>query len=168
MWAEKYDGELKDIFDLQDQITHQVVASLLTQIQLSLGEDVRQLNRPDVATWDLLARGWKLFYELTEKSLVEAETLFRRAVASTPTSCDAHHLLAGVLIHRAQMGYIDDKKAAISESYELAKRAIVLDERNEYAHWVLGFIQLWRRKHEWAVAELKRAIELNPNRSLSY
>ena len=66
------------------------------------------------------------------------------------------------------MGYIADKEAAISESYELAKRAIVLDERNEYAHWSLGFIQLWRRKHELAVAELKRAIELNPNCSLAF
>jgi len=168
VWAEKYDGELKDIFDLQDQITSQVVASLLTQIQISLGEDVRHLNRPDVTTWDLLAHGWKLFYELTEKSLAEAETLCRRAVASTPSSCDAHHLLSGVLIHRTQMGYIADKNAAISEAYELAKQAIVLDERNEYAHWILGFIQLWRKKHDLAIAELKRAIELNPNCSLAF
>jgi TolB-like protein len=100
VWAEKYDGELQDIFDLQDQITQQVVASLLTQIQLNLGENVRQLERPDVVTWDLLARGWKLFYELTKESLAEAETLFRRAVASAPTSCDAHHLLASTLIHQ--------------------------------------------------------------------
>jgi adenylate cyclase len=168
VWAENYDGELKDIFDLQDRITQQVVASLLTQIQLNLGENVRRLERPDVATWDLLARGWKLFYELTKESLAEAEKIFRRAVASAPRSCDAHYLLAGAIIHRTQMGYIADNKAAISESYELAKRAVVLDERNEYAHWILGFIQLWRRKHELAVAELKRAIELNPNCSLAF
>ena len=168
VWAEKYDGELKEIFDLQDQITQQVVASLLTQIQLNFGKNVRQLERPDVVTWDLLARGWKLFYDLTKESLSEAEALFRRAVASTPTSCDANHLLASTIIHRAQMGFIADKKAAISESYVLAERAIVLDEHNEYAHWSLGFIQLWRRNHELAVAELKRAIELNSNCSLAY
>jgi adenylate cyclase len=168
VWAEKYDGELQDIFDLQDQITQQVVASLLTQIQLNLGENVRQLERPDVVTWDLLARGWKLFYELTKESLAAAEKLFRRAVASTPTSCDAHHLLAATIIHRAMMGYIAYKKATIFESYELAKRAIVIEERNEYAHWILGFIQLMRRKHELAVTELKRAIELNPNCSLAF
>jgi TolB-like protein len=168
VWAEKYDGELKEIFDLQDQITQQVVASLLTQIQLNFGKNVRQLERPDIVTWDLLARGWKLFYDLTKESLSEAEALFRRAVATTPTSCDANHLLASTIIHRAQMGFIADKKAAISESYVLAERAIVLDEHNEYAHWSLGFIQLWRRNHELAVAELKRAIELNSNCSLAY
>ena len=168
IWAEKYDGELQDIFDLQDQITQQVVAAVLTQIQTYIGENTKRLERPDVVTWDLLARGWKLFYELTKESLVEAEAIFRRAVASSPTSCDAHHLLASTIIHRAQMGYIANNEAGISESYELAKRAIILDERNEYAHWGYGFIQLWRRKHESAIAELKRAIELNPNCSLAF
>ena len=168
VWAEKYDGELQDIFDLQDQITQQVVAAILTQIQMYVGENAKRLERPDVVTWDLLARGWKLFYELTRESLAEAETIFRRAVASAPTSCDAHHLLASTIIHRAQMGYIADKEAAISESYEFAKRAIALNEHNEYAHWGFGFIQLWRRNHDVAVAELKRAIELNPNCSLAF
>jgi adenylate cyclase len=168
IWAEKYDGKLQDIFDLQDQITQQVVAAALTQIQTYVGEIPKRLERPNVVTWDRIARGWKLFYELTKESLVEAEEIFRRAVASSPTSCDAHHLLASTIIHRAQMGYIADIEAAISESYEYAKRAIVLDERNEYAHWGYGFIQLWRRKHELAVAELKRAIELNPNCSLAF
>jgi len=101
VWAEKYDGELQNIFDLQDQITQQVVAAILTQIQMYVGENTKRSERPDVVTWDLLARGWKLFYELTKESLAEAETLFRRAVASAPTSCDAHHLLASTLIHRA-------------------------------------------------------------------
>ena len=168
VWAEKYDGELLDIFGLQDQITQQVVASILTQIQTYVGEKAERLERPDVVTWDLLARGWKLFYELTKESLAAAESIFRRAVVSAPTSCDAHHLLAGVLIHRAHMGYVSDKGVAISEAYELAKRAVVLDERNEYAHWILGFIQLWRKKHDMAIAELKRAVELNPNCSLAY
>jgi TolB-like protein len=62
VWAEKYDGELQDIFDLQDQITQKVVSSLLTQIQTYVGENTRCVEHPDVVTWDLLARGWKLFY----------------------------------------------------------------------------------------------------------
>jgi adenylate cyclase len=168
VWAEKYDSELQDVFDLQDQLTQQVVASIHTQIQLNIGEKVKRLEPPDVRTWDLLARGWKLFYELTKESLAAAETLFRRAVASAPTSCDAHHLLAGVLIHQVRMGYVLDNEARISEAYKLAKRAVDLDEHNEYAHWILGFIQLWRRKHDMAIAELERAVELNPNCSLAY
>ena len=65
VWAEKYDGELQDIFELQDQITQQVVATVQTQIQLHIGEKAKKLEHPDIGTWDLLARGYKLFYELT-------------------------------------------------------------------------------------------------------
>ena len=168
MWAEKYDGELQDIFDLQDQITQQVVASILTQIQTYVREKKNRPEHPDAVTWDLLARGWKLFYELTEESLIAAEKIFRRAIASAPTSCDAHHLLASTLIHLTHMGYRSGKHNAISEAYDLAKRAVALDESNEYAHWSIGFIQLWQRKHDMAIAELKRAVELNPNCSLAY
>jgi adenylate cyclase len=167
VWAEKYDGELQDLFDLQDQISQQVVASILTQIQTYGGEKLKRLDRPDVSTWDLLARGWKLYYELTGDGLAAAETIFRKAVNVAPTSCDAHHLLAGVLIHQAFMGYAADKDATISEAYELAKRAVTLDEQNEYAHWIMGVIQQNSGKHDRAIAEHKRALELNPNCSLA-
>ncbi len=167
VWAEKYDGELQDIFDLQDDITKQVVSSIQTQIHLDMGEMVKRRERPDLSTWDLIARGWKLFYELTEESLAAAETLFRRAVASDPTSSEAHFLLAGVLSHQVMMGYISDKDTLL-RAYELAKRAVAFDDRNEYAHWILGLIELLRRNHDMAIAELERAVELNPNCSVAY
>jgi adenylate cyclase len=168
MWAEKYDGELRDIFDLQDQITQQVVATILTQIHIHGGKNTDLLKHPDVVTWDLLARGWKLYYDLNKESLDAAEKIFRRALKYSPTSCNAHYLLAGVLHHQVLMGYATNKDAITSEAYETAKRAVFLDETNEYAHWTLGMIQHQKRKYDLAVAELRRAIELNPNCSLAY
>jgi adenylate cyclase len=168
VWAEKYDGELKDIFNLQDQITQQVVAELLLTIQTDVRENAKRLERPDVVTWNLLARGWKLFAELTKESLAEAELLSRRAVASNPTLCDAHYLLAGTLIHQVFMGYLSDGDLIIPEAYEIAKRAVSLDDTSEYAHWILGIIQHYRGKQDLAVGELKRAIEINPNCYLAY
>ena len=168
VWAEKYDGELQDIFDLQDNITQQVVASTQTQIQLDMGEKIKRVERPDIGVWDILARAWKLFYELNEESLAAAEKLLRKAVASDQTSCQAHWLLSGVLRHQELMGYASDSDANISQAYELAKRAVFLDEHNEYAHWNLGGIEMRQMNYDTSIAELKRAIELNPNCSLAY
>jgi len=168
VWAEKYDGELQDIFDLQDQITQQVVAAVQTKIHMYVGDKAKRFERPGVVTWDLLARGWKLYYELTKESLAAAEKIFRRAVASAPTSCDANYLLAGVLIHQVFMGYASERTVVTSEPLELAKLAISLNDNDEYAHWTLGMICYHRGKFDMAVAELKRAIELNPNCSLAY
>jgi adenylate cyclase len=168
VWADKYDGELKDIFDLQDQITQQVVAVILLTIQRYVRENTKRLERPDIVTWDLLARCWKLFAELTKDSLAAAEKILRGAVACAPTSCDAHYLLAGVLIHQVFMGYASEKTMVISEAYEVAKRAVSLDETSDYAHWILGIIQHYRGKQDLAIGELKRAIEINPNCYLAY
>jgi adenylate cyclase len=168
VWAEKYDGILEDIFDLQDQITQQVVSSLLTQIQTYVGDNPKRLEHPDMVTWDLLARCWKLIYEATEESLAEAEKISRKAVANAPTSCDAHYLLASTLTHQFQMGYKLDGDLIIPEAYELAKRAVSLDDTNEYAHYTLGYIQYYRRKPDLAIAELRHAIELNSNCSVAY
>ena len=168
VWAEKYDGELEDIFDLQDQITQQVVAALLTQIHIYVEENPKIPERPDAATWDLLARGWRLYYELTEESLAKAEKILRKAVKLSPASSGANYLLAGVLIHQVFMGYAFERTGVISEAFELAKRAVSLNPDDEYAHWTLGIVQNNRGKPDLAIAELKRAIEINPNCSLAY
>ncbi len=168
IWAEKYDGELQDIFDLQDQITQQVVASVQTQIFSNIGEKAERLEHPDVGTWDFMARGIKFFYELTDEGLKKAEKFFRSALASDPESSEAHFLLAVALIHQVLMGYASDTSARISEAFEIAKRAVVLDESQEYAHWALGIIQFYRGKRDLAIAELERAVELNPNCSVAY
>jgi adenylate cyclase len=168
VWAEKYDGELHEIFDFQDEITKQIVASTCTQIQLDMGHKVYRLERPDVRTWDLMARGWRLWYELTKQSLTDAEILLRKAVALSPSSSEAHFLLAGVLIHQVLMDFASDRQATKAEAYELVKTALVLEDRHEYAHWVMGIVELYKRNYRKSIAEFERAIELNINCSLAY
>jgi TolB-like protein/Tfp pilus assembly protein PilF len=168
VWAEKYDGELQDIFDLQDSITQQVVAAITAKIWSYVGEKAQKLDRPDIGIWDLLAQGNKLFSEFTKESLAAAEKIYRRAITSAPTSCNAHTFLASVLTHQLFMGYISDTTKIASEALELAKRAVSLDENNEYAHFALGNIQGYRGKLDLAIAEFNRAIELNPNSSYAY
>ena len=168
VWAEKYDGELQDIFDLQDNITQQVVASVQTQIHLSVGEGVSNVERPDVATWDLLARGIKLYLELTKESLNLAEDLFRKAIESAPESGEAYYFLAGVLIHQVFLGYSSDESITTNEALDLAKRAITLSNNHDFAHWTLGIIHSVLGNYELAIAEYKRSIEINPNLSLGY
>jgi adenylate cyclase len=167
-FAESYDGDLDEIFRLQDEITQKVVAAISTQILATMDSSPHRLERSDVGTWELVMHGQKLLYELTGESISAAIEVFRRAVASGPKSCEAHYGLAAVLFHSAWMGFAKRDDATIAEAYDLVRRALVLDDRNEYAHWTAGLIELWRRNHDVAVAQLERAIELNPNCSLAY
>lgn len=169
VWAEKYDGDLQDIFDLQDQITQKVVASTHTQVFLSIGEIEAKIRRENIHTWEIIAKSWKYCYDLSEDSLDYAENLLRSALELDPNSGMANCWLGSVLIHKVIMGYTPGKvRQTIDESYQFAKKAISIDQQLEYAHWVLGIIHLISKKHDLALAELQRAIEINPNCSLAY
>ncbi len=168
IWAEKYDGELQDIFELQDKITQQVAATIQPQIYLFEGQKGIDLDRPDVATWELLARAWKLFHEFTREGYASAEKLLRKVVTSEVKSSEANALLAGVIAMKIFSRYSSDAITDAKEALVFAKRAVSLNSNNEYAHIFLGFVQYARDKRELAIGEFRRAIEINPNCSLAY
>ncbi len=93
VWAKRYDRELSDIFDVQDEITRNVVASTQTQIQLTEGSLFEELEKPSLPVWVLVNRSWKRMYELTDESLREAVRLAEEAVSLDPGSGRAHQAL---------------------------------------------------------------------------
>ncbi|MBW2635404.1 MAG: adenylate/guanylate cyclase domain-containing protein, partial [Deltaproteobacteria bacterium] len=111
IWAEKYDGELQDIFDLQDTITQQVAATIEPQIYLYAGKNNIKVDRKNIATWDVIARAWKLIYEYKKEAFISAVKLLRKAVASTPNSCEINFLLAAAIIMQVILRYSSNSAA---------------------------------------------------------
>lgn len=170
VWAEKYDGQLEDVFDLQDEITRNVVASAQTEIHLSGGavHMTDRKERPNMQVWELVARAWSALYGLNRESLLEAERFALQAIDMAPASCEAHLLYAGARLHLVWMGFAENAEDMLESGYEAAKRAVELDERNEYAHWICSLALLNKRDFEGALYEVNRSIELNPNCSLAH
>ena len=108
VWSERYDGELADIFDLQDEITRNVVATVLTQVHLTASEPARKIKRPDLTVWELTMRGWKLLYDFSPESFTTAKTLLEEAIARDPNSAEAHLVLSLIHHHDAFMGFVSD------------------------------------------------------------
>lgn len=169
LWSERYDGQLEDVFDLQDEITRNVVASIQTTVHLStISEPVERTSRPDLTVWELTMRSWHLLYDFTPESYAHAKTLLERALALDPESAEANMVLSLINHHIAIMGFVPDVKPAMETAYALARRATQLDDRNEYAHWALGISCWGLLKYEESLAALERAVALNPNCSLAY
>jgi len=169
LWSERYDGQLEDVFDLQDEITRNVVASIQTTVHLStIPEPVERASRPDLTVWELTMRSWHLLYDFTPESYAHAKTLLERALALDPESAEANMVLSLINHHIAIMGFVPDVKPAMETAYALARRATQLDDRNEYAHWALGISCWGLLKYEESLAALERAVTLNPNCSLAY
>ena len=168
VWSERYDSQLADVFDLQDEITRNVVASVLTWVHLTASDQVAKVPRRDLTVWELTMRAWHLLYDFTPESFATAKDLLDQALERDPASAEACLVLSLIYHHTAVMGFADDSGAAATKAYELGRRATRLDDRNEYAHWALG-ISCWAlRKHDESIAALQRAVELNPNCSLAY
>lgn len=169
VWAEKFDREMADIFDVQDEISRNVVASLQTQIQLSEGAiPAVDLGKPSLPVWMLVNRAWSLMYQMEAASLAQSIELAERAVALDPGSGRACQILASAIFHRGWMGFSSDFESDCARSTKFAERAVKISPQNEYAHWILGLCRLMAREHWKAIAEMERAIEINPNCSLAY
>jgi len=168
VWSERYDGQFTDIFDLQDEITRNVVASIQTRVHITASEPTGRSPRPDLTVWELTMRGWHLLYDFTPESFATARTLLEQALEHDADSAEANLVLSLIHHHSGLMGHVDDYQAAAATARELARRATRLDDRNEYAHWALGISCWGLRKHEESIAALERAVELNPNCSLAY
>jgi len=168
-WAEKYDGTIDDVFDLQDEITRKVVSSLHTQIRLS--DSLKPLvgERPSIRTWSHLRRAWGLLLELRPESFVEAQRLMEQAIDLDPKFNEGYYLLAVLIFHEIHMGIRRDRDGSlINKALALARHSVALEDTNEYAHWVLGLVLLYKGNLEQSIVEQERAIELNPNCSLAY
>nr|WP_318246048.1 tetratricopeptide repeat protein [Seohaeicola saemankumensis] len=169
VWSERYDGQLEDVFDLQDEITRNVVASIQTTVHLStIQEPVERATRPDLTVWELTMWSWHLLYDFDPKSYAHAKTLLERALALDPKSAEANMILSLINHHIAIMGFVPDVRPAMDAAYALARRAVQLDDRNEYAHWALGISCWGLLKYDESLAALERAVELNPNCSLAH
>jgi TolB-like protein/Flp pilus assembly protein TadD len=168
VWSERYDGELADIFDLQDEITRNVVASIQTQVFLTASEPVRKSKRPNLTVWELIMRGWQLLYDFSPESYTTAKSLLEEAIQHDPNSAEAHLVLALIHYHDALMGFTNDEQASLNAAHQLALRATRLDNQNEYACWALGLSYWGLSKHTESIASLERALELNPNCSVAY
>ncbi len=170
LWAEKYDRDLTDIFEVQDEITRAIVASTQTQVVLSEGE--RRMARADtdlIGLRDMVKLGWRYTYDLKPRSLEQALALSRKALEIDARNAGGHQLRAAALSNRALLGYSDDRIEELTAARKAATKAIELDDQDEYSHWLLalatfhGLVDV-----QAAINECRRALNLNPNFSLAY
>jgi adenylate cyclase len=164
LWAERFDRDLTDIFAVQDDVTQQIVGALA----LTLTDRDRQRLAPEqtrnAEAYDCFLRGRELWHRLTAaETNSDARALLQRAIELDPKFASAHAFLA--LTHG--LDYLNrwsaSPPASIQQAEEAATRAVALDDSDPVAHWALGLINLYTRRHDGAIREAERSIVLNPN-----
>jgi TolB-like protein/Flp pilus assembly protein TadD len=164
IWADRYDGDLTDIFALQDEITTKVVAAI--EPKLLEAEGLRSACRSpeDIGAWDMVMQAISLFWRLTKAEGEAAILILERTVERYPDYAPAHSMLAFMLLLSSHMGWssreVEANQAAASA---LATRATELDESDPWAHLALGYVAFFKRRTDTAAEEFLCALDLNPN-----
>jgi adenylate cyclase len=159
LWSERYDREMKDIFDVQDEITLAVVEALKVKL---LGE-LPQIEPPtqNTGAYELYLKGRSLLYQ-RGLSIAKAIECFEQAVALDSEYAQAWAGLADGYTTSAYSGF-HRAIEAMPRALEAARRALELDSDLAEAHSALACASLlYDLDYDLAEQELRRALELNP------
>jgi len=162
IWADRYDGDISDIFALQDEITKKVVSAIEPRLLEAEGLRSQSRSPEDLGAWELTIRANSLFWRLTQTEVAAAIGMLQRAVERYPEYAPAHSMLAFMML---VSGYVGSRltDAQLEQAKALATRAAELDDSDPAAHLALGFAAFMRRQTSAAAAEINRALVLNPN-----
>ena len=163
VWAERYDRELADVFAIQDEITHKIVAAL--DVKLLRGEQASAWRHllPDPQALDAWYRGVDALNRLQREANEEAARAFAEVIRAAPGSPLGHLGMAWTQLSAYRYGWSASPAKALEESAALAREALRLDERCADAHALLGFYHLLCGRNQDAIAAGERSVELNPN-----
>ena len=159
VWAERFDREIADIFDVQDEVTRRVVEAISGKLA-----DTNIVARPrpsNLEAYDLCVRS-RDRWSRSKSDYGEATSALERAVALDPNYCEAHSNLAlSLLVGWTTWGgpQIPDRGNALM----YAQRAVDIDPNDSGARSVLGYVQLYERNWDEAQSHFDAAIRLNPN-----
>jgi TolB-like protein len=162
IWAERYDRELADIFDLQDELVHTVVATLSGKLEARQIEDASRKTTDNLDAYDLYLRALQYERRYDMAHFLEGRTMLRKAVELDPTFARAHALLAYYTFGTGWFANVSDQDLN-DEALELAKRAVELDPDDSDCYAKLGITYLNRDEHEQAGFYLEKARSLNPH-----
>ena len=165
LWSERYDREMKDIFDVQDEITLAVVDALKVKLFGEEQDAVLKRHTRNPEAHEFYLRGLFYFNRFTPDDFQKASESFRRAIAIDPRYASAYAGLADAYTELSFFSFSPSE--TMPKAREAANKALELDDRLGEAHNSLAIIKMY---FDWDYAgaeqEFKRAIALNPGSAL--
>jgi adenylate cyclase len=169
LWADRFDGSLDDIFDLQDEVASRVVGVIEPRLRRIESDRVSRKPTESLDAYDLYLRALAQIYKRTEESVADSIRLCRRALELDPAFALAMARIAGSRQLQMNQHWIPEAGAEVEEGVHLARQALAVARDNSEVLRLAGFVLSGMAgESETALAALDRAIELNPNYAYAY
>jgi TolB-like protein/class 3 adenylate cyclase/Flp pilus assembly protein TadD len=164
LWADRFEGAIENVFELQDQLTTSLVGAIAPRLQHAEIDRARGKPTASLDAYDLFLRGLENVYKWTREGNEEALRLFYKAIERDPDFSAAYAVAATCFIRRKGFGWVIDREKEIVEARRLARRAVELGRDDAtvigYAGYTLAYVV---GDLEDGAAFLDRALLINPN-----
>ena len=164
LWADRFDGPLQDIFDLQDRVTAKVIGEIAPRLEQVEIERAKRKQTENLDAYDYYLRALASLHEWTNESNVEALRLFYHAIELDPGFASAYGLAAMCFTWRKVNGWITDPAQEVAEAERLGRRAVELGPDDAVALSGGGYALVFVA-HDLSDGPIfiERALALNPN-----
>jgi adenylate cyclase len=162
VWADRYDRQLVDIFDLQDEMAETISARIEPEVGYAERDRARKRATQDLGAWDLYQRGMWHLYRFTKEDAGSACIAFEKAIVADPNFSAAYTGLAYLQLYDVMNGYSSNFEHSLRDAEANVRRALALDQRDVLARFTLGRLHTLKMNYDEAIKEFERGVELNP------
>lgn len=169
LWADRFDGTIEDIFELQDQVATSVVGAIAPKVTQAEIERAKRRSVQNVDAYDSYLRGIAHLQELSRASCAEALRLFYRAIEIDPRFAAPYGMLARCYVTHKGQGWVASKDREQAEIRRLASSVAVVGRDDALALSWVGFSLVWNcREYDTGSALVEQALAINPNLAVGW
>ncbi len=171
IWAERYNRDLTDLFALQDEITGGILRAVrinLTEGEISSSYSKYYRGKQGLDCFLKLMEAAKYSERITIEDNHVARRLVEEAISMCPENPEGYIQLGHIYLNDFWLDRTKSLQETLEKSYELAKKALAIDDSLPFAHVLLSSIYIYKREYDKAIAEGERAVALDPSGSRAY
>lgn len=163
IWAERFDGTMANVFELQDKVNRRIVAAL--EVKLTAADEKRfdKVETANPEAYDLMLRGIEEYNQFTAENLVRSRAFFEKAAALDPDYARAYANIALTHATSVNFQWARDRQESIRLGLEFADKALALDDSIPQIYMTRSILYLSQHQHSAALEAAQRTVEVHPN-----
>jgi adenylate cyclase len=169
IWTDRYDGDIAELFDLQERIATRIVWSIAPHVREAELKSARRKRPENMNAYDLLLHGIDLLYRMNPSDFRQAGQFLHRAIAADDSYALAYAYASLWQVHNINQGWTTNLEADSIEAARLAAAAVERDPADGFALAIAGHTKaVLFRDYRGAIESFGRALELAPGNAMAW
>ena len=162
LWADRYDGSIDNVFELQDEVSAKVVEALSVQLTRGEADSLRRVHTSNLEAYELYVRARAAPYPPVPERIDSAREMFEQVIEMDPDFAGGYAGVAMMLCFGSSWSFTDPT-VEVERALGLAEQAIKVDETFGWSYTAKGFALMHQRQFEQAISAAREAVQRQPN-----